>query len=248
MKRKVVLSKRASLWEAGDAARSIGVLETGRLGVMTDRGLVGVMLPGMIVGESAVFTLAGEKHTRTASVFALEDDTTVSEYSIFLIKQAIDDGRYDFAREILLGLIVQACRNFELASSASEDRPLVSLSIRGLQKTLTDNYLVQLESVSGWDEFLVLFRYLNHVRDFSQDVRADLVLFADREEIERISTDIQKTLNPVAPPPIKESGSPDEGQQGKGLIERFESATFSSRADAQKKIARLDNEIHRFIE
>ncbi len=130
MKRKVVLSKRASLWEAGDAARSIGVLESGRLGVMTDRGLVGVVLPGMIVGEGAVFTLAGEKHTRTASVFALDDQTTVAEYSIFLVKQAIDDGRYDFAQELLLGLIVQACRNFELTISANEHRPLIAPSIR----------------------------------------------------------------------------------------------------------------------
>ncbi|HVT04211.1 MAG TPA: cyclic nucleotide-binding domain-containing protein [Thermoanaerobaculia bacterium] len=248
MKRKVVLSKRASLWEAGDAARSIGVLESGRLGVMTDRGLVGVMLPGMIVGESAVFTLAGEKHNRTASVFALDDETTVAEYSIFLVKQALDDGRYDFAQEILLGLIVQACRNFELSISANEHRPLVTLSIRSLVKTLTESYEKQLQGVNSWDEFLLLFRYLSHLRDFSQDIRADLVEFTDPEEIERTSEMVQATLKPVAPPPIGEIGLKGEEGHGEGILERFDTPQSSSRADAQKKIAKLDQEYHRYME
>lgn len=248
MKRKVVLSKRASLWEAGDAARSIGVLESGRLGVMTDRGLVGVVLPGMIVGEGAVFTLAGEKHTRTASVFALDDQTTVAEYSIFLVKQALDDGRYDFAQEILLGLIVQACRNFELTVSANENRPLVTLSIRSVVKTLTESYEKQLQSVNSWDDFLLLFRYLSHLRDFSQDVRADLVEFIDAEEIERVSVMVQETLKPVAPPPIEEGGLREGGGQAEGTLERFDTPASSSRADARKRIAKLDHEFHRFIE
>ena len=43
MQRKLTLSKGAFLWDAGDAARTFAVLEAGRLGVKTERGVVGAL-------------------------------------------------------------------------------------------------------------------------------------------------------------------------------------------------------------
>ena len=47
MKRKIILSREAVLWEAGDAARTFAVLESGKLGIRTDQGLQGIVIPGM---------------------------------------------------------------------------------------------------------------------------------------------------------------------------------------------------------
>ena len=40
--RKVTLSKGDFLWEAGDVARNIAIVESGKLGVRSARGLVGL--------------------------------------------------------------------------------------------------------------------------------------------------------------------------------------------------------------
>jgi hypothetical protein len=47
------LGKDAVLWEQGDVARDVAVVESGRLGIRTDSGIVGIALPRMVVGESA---------------------------------------------------------------------------------------------------------------------------------------------------------------------------------------------------
>jgi CRP-like cAMP-binding protein len=77
MQRKLItLNRDTVLWEAGDAARAIGVLDKGRLGARTDKGLMGVMLPGMVLGDSALLGDGAER--RTATIYALNDDTVVS--------------------------------------------------------------------------------------------------------------------------------------------------------------------------
>lgn len=247
MKRKVTLSERASLWEAGDAARSVGLLENGRLGVMTDKGLVGTVLPGMMIGESAIYTLLGEKQQRTASVFALEEGTTVTEFSVFHFKQTLDDGNYEFARQLLLSLIVQSCRNLELVAKANEGLPLVTQSVNTMMRRITETYQAQLEAVTSWDAFIQLFRYLYQFRDFSEAVRRDLVVYTDKNEITRVSETVQRLFNPAlsdasteARLPIKERDEPE--------LERFEPPSISDRFQARRLSVKAPEELHRFNE
>jgi CRP-like cAMP-binding protein len=246
MKRKVILSERASLWEAGDAARSIGLLEEGKLGVMTDKGLVGTILPGMMIGESAIYTLLGERPQRTASVFAVEEGTTVTEFSVFHFKQQLDDGNYDFAQQILLSLMVQSCRNLELVAKANEQLPLVTASVNTMMRRITESYSAQLEKVTSWDSFIQLFRYLYQFRDFSEAVRRDLVVYTDKNEIARVSETVQTLFNPsiqqeVAPRlPIKDKDEP--------VLERFEAPSMSDRFQARRQSVKPSEELHRFNE
>ena len=64
--RKVTLWKGASLWEAGDTARTIAVLEKGTLGIRVGDELVGVASGRTVLGESAIFHLRGQELKRTA--------------------------------------------------------------------------------------------------------------------------------------------------------------------------------------
>ena len=51
MQRKLTLAKNSYLWEEGDQARNIAIVEKGKLAVRTADGIVGVVLPKMVVGE-----------------------------------------------------------------------------------------------------------------------------------------------------------------------------------------------------
>ena len=66
--RKVTLSKGDFLWEAGDVARNIGIVESGKLGIRSARGIVGIVTPKMVLGESALLMLDGQAQTRSAAV------------------------------------------------------------------------------------------------------------------------------------------------------------------------------------
>ena len=66
--RRVTLSKGDFLWEAGDIARNIGIVETGKLGVRSGRGIVGIVAPKMVLGESALLMLDGQAQLRSAAV------------------------------------------------------------------------------------------------------------------------------------------------------------------------------------
>ena len=238
MKRKVVLSERASLWEQGDAARSVGVVESGRIGIMTDRGLIGSVLPGMIIGENAVFTLLGEKRPRAASYFAMEEDTTVTELSIFYFKSLLDEGRYDSGQQLLISIIVQSCRDLELVSKQSEHLPLIVTSLNAMMRRITESYSAQLSKVNNWESFVQMFRYLAHLRDFSWSARETLVTHNDKVEVARVSELVQRTFLPADSPlpsteariPIKDNASPEAA-----LLERFESPLAPTiRATARK--------------
>jgi len=190
MQRKVIsLSKDTVLWEIGDAARDIAVVSKGKLGARTLQGdLVGVILPNMVLGESALFTIDGQSEGRTAAIFALEDDTLVIAYPARMVREEILDGVDGLARQLLSTLVGQVCRNLLMVITAKRgyayiDAPLTAL----VESVVRDAQLAQ--PVRTWETVLMTCRFLTDLRDLSD--RLLLQLGPDianrRELVERAS-------------------------------------------------------------
>ena len=176
MQRKVTLAKGAYLWDAGDAARNLAVLETGRLGVRADGKLIGLITPKMVLGESALLTLDGSSHNRTASVVALENDTSVSEYPAAMFRNTFDAGNHSVGHLILMTLIGQTCRNYMLIVAAHKERQAVTSLLKGEVQALGQT-ASEAKKIKTWDDFLWSFKYLFHLRDFSDRMRTELVQY-----------------------------------------------------------------------
>lgn len=176
MQRKVTLAKGAYLWDAGDAARNLAVLETGRLGVRADGKLIGLITPKMVLGESALLTLDGSSHNRTASVVALENDTSVSEYPAAMFRNTFDAGNHSVGHLILMTLIGQTCRNYMLIVAAHKERQAVASLLKGEVQALGQT-ASEAKKIKTWDDFLWSFKYLFHLRDFSDRMRTELVQY-----------------------------------------------------------------------
>jgi CRP-like cAMP-binding protein len=170
MQDKVVLSQGALLWKAGDAARTLGVLERGRLGIRTSRGLVGVVSPKSVVGEGALFGLQGDDQRRSATLYALEDDTAVIEYPAEAAKQLIEGGDPVVASLILSTLLSQAARNLLIVAAAHKGRHAVETPLRGLLQGLLQASR-RLKGATSWDEFLLSFGFLHELRDYTGVLR-----------------------------------------------------------------------------
>jgi len=130
-RKEVTLGKDTVLWEEGDVARDIAVVTRGRLGARTEKGLMGVILPPMVVGESALFgTVRPER--RTATLFALEDGTQVRQYPADVVRQALEGGDESLVRQVVNTLVGQICRNLLMVITSRRgyafiDTPLMSL-------------------------------------------------------------------------------------------------------------------------
>jgi len=165
MRRKEVsLSKDAVLWEEGDIARDIAVVTKGRLGARTQKGLMGVILPPMVLGESALF--AEEPLRRTATIFALEDGVQVVQYPAEVVRVGLEAGDPSLVRQIINTLVGQICRNLLMVVSnkrgyAFIDRPLMSLC----REVVLDAQ--QGRPIQDWDNLLLTFRFLYDLRDVS---------------------------------------------------------------------------------
>ncbi len=182
MERRVTLSKGAYLWDAGDAARSVAVLESGRLGVKTDEGVVAILAPRTVLGESAIFTLAGPAQRRTAAIVALADETIVTEYAAATVRKAFSEGKSLVAPLILTTLVGQICRNSLLILASNRGRAVVEGPVRGLL-TNTSQTAKLVKDASSWDDFYFAFRFLSAVRDFTDQLRERFVTeFPDRAE------------------------------------------------------------------
>jgi CRP-like cAMP-binding protein len=188
MQRKVTLGKGAYLWDAGDTARTMAVLERGRLGVRAGEKLIGLITPKMVLGESALFTLDGGTQARTAAVVALEEDTLVAEYPASMFRHTFDAGNHAVGHLILMTLIGQTCRNYLLIVAAHNERLTVSELLRGEVRALGEA-ASQSKNIKAWDEFLWTFRYLFHQRDHSDAMRTELVkhLSADSQALQKAS-------------------------------------------------------------
>ena len=187
MKRKVILSKEAVLWETGDAARSFAVLEMGKLGVKTAKGLAGVIWPGMVLGEGSILTLLGEPQIRTATVFAMQDDTQVGEYPAIVAQESFDSSHV-LCRSMLTTLVGQIARDAMLLIDAQKHNPLISLPFSGLMQGFVRSYKAQIGSLAHWDDFVTTFRYLHATRNYAESMRNLLmVASADKEAIFKAS-------------------------------------------------------------
>lgn len=186
MQRKVTLAKGAFLWEEGDHARNIAVLDQGKLGVRSGGTLIGIIYPRMVLGEGAVLTLEGEAHPRTASVMALEDDTVITEYPAGMVKQALDLGKNEVGTRILNTLLGQTSRNCLLMMHAHRDRPIVAGPVRGLLQGLAE-CVKEVPRISNWKEFLVAFRFLFRLRDDSAAMRSMLSPRVDADDLLKAS-------------------------------------------------------------
>ena len=174
MQRQVRLSKGAYLWEQGDGARSVAVVESGKLGIGTTENVIGIVSAGMVLGETAIFALAGETLKRSASVFAIEDDTVVSEYPAASVKRAFETGELAVPHMVLTTLVGQICRNCVLVITAQKPAAVVDAPLRGLAQGIVVS-AQEFEKVDDWDTFFFTFRFLCAVRDQTDELRAKFV-------------------------------------------------------------------------
>ncbi len=171
MQRKLILSKNALLWEKGDRARSIAILEQGKLAVKTGQELVGFIYPKMVLGENAIFTLDGEEPIRSAGVVALEDNSTVIEYPANLVKQVFELGNDQVTSLILKSLTGQIARNCLLIISANQKTPVIAVPLKEFMRSLVQTAVAASKSIKTWQEFMYMFRFLCQMRDHFTGMR-----------------------------------------------------------------------------
>jgi CRP-like cAMP-binding protein len=174
MQRKLTLGKGAFLWDAGDAARTIAVLDKGKLGVKGAKGTLAVIGPKMVFGESSLLTLDGEIQVRSAAVVALEDDTIVTEYPPNMVKDMFDQGKNTIGIHLLMTLIAQTCKNNLLMVAAHRKRASMAVLLKEEVQGLTRS-VPQLKQIATWDEFFWTFRFLHNIRSHSDVMRNKLV-------------------------------------------------------------------------
>ncbi|MEO8362460.1 MAG: cyclic nucleotide-binding domain-containing protein, partial [Vicinamibacteria bacterium] len=155
--RRVTLSKGDFLWEAGDVARNIGIVEAGKLGIQSNRGIVGIIAPKMVFGESALLKLDGQPQTRSAALVALED-TSVTEYSASLFQQTFESGRHDVGHLVLLSLLGQVSRNNLLVMASHGEKLVVAALLRSQIQAMSET-AVQCRLIKDWDHFIWTFNY-----------------------------------------------------------------------------------------
>ncbi len=165
MQRKVItLSRDTVLWETGDAARSLAVVDKGRLGVRGEQGLIGIVLPDMVLGESALLGDAAQR--RTVTIFALEDDTAVTEYAATEVRLAFDSGDDELMRLVVRSLVGQIARNLVMVVSARRGHPFLDDPLQGLLAGIVRD-LAQKPPIRTWDALLDTCRFLADLRDVS---------------------------------------------------------------------------------
>jgi len=195
MNRKLILSKNAILWETGETARNIAIVEKGRLGVRAGQLLIGVIPPRMILGEAALLGTEPDMPRRTATVFALEDDTQVTEYSPALVRKMFDLDDPAIAMTILRTLVGQVGKHCLLIVSANKDYPLIREITRETMRGVIQASR-ELPSVKTWDAFMRVFSFLVSLRDALSGLsQAYLGGVGDRAElVDRSSAMVRQLL------------------------------------------------------
>ncbi len=191
--RKVTLSKGAALWELGDTARNVAVLEKGTLGVRTAQGLVGIASARTVLGETAILTISGETQKRSATLVALEDDTAITEYPAAMVKQGIDVAKDQVGRLIVTTLIGQACRNLLIVISTHKSRSLVEAPLKALMQSLLEQGRA-VKPATDWQEFMTGFRFLSELRDYTLALREKLTGGLGRAEATVKASEVVKDL------------------------------------------------------
>jgi hypothetical protein len=158
------LPKDAVLWWRGDAAETIGVVDRGRAGIRSHQALLDVAVPGTAVGETA---LLGASVTRAHDVVALDDDTVVIEYTAAEVSGALDGG---VPHLVLRTLVGQIGRNHLLVAAANPGHRWVEAVTHGTLETLVAAARAT-STIATWDDFMVTFRCLVHMREGTDRMR-----------------------------------------------------------------------------
>jgi hypothetical protein len=189
MTRKVILSKDTTLWEEGDAARNIAIVDGGKLAVRVNGQLVGLVWPKMVIGESAILAAEGEVSgdKRTASVYAWEDKTEVSEYPASLVRRTFEEGSRTVTMAVLTSLVGQICRNCLMIMTAQQNRPMINVPFKGLMDGLLASFRDEAAKISRWEDFMASFKVLHALRDTTEQLREGLVMSHEPEAITQAS-------------------------------------------------------------
>lgn len=195
MQRRLTLSKNAYLWEEGDQARNIAVVEKGKLAVRSGDDVIGVVLPKMVVGEAAIDprglnadpTANGNGHRRSASTIAIEDDTIIVEYSPSRIKEAYDNAEPAVGQQVLISLLGQTSRNLLMVITSEDVHALTVPPVKGLLNGIVES-MPELQNIQEWTSFLTAFSVLTSFRDASEHLRRSLITNVNGTVLERATT------------------------------------------------------------
>ncbi len=164
------LPRDGVLWWRGDPARSVGVVERGRLGIRTEAGLLDVVPAGGVVGEAALLEVGqAVPPGRTADVVVLEDGTVVVEYDLDELAEAAG-----IPELVLRALMAQTARNHLVVAAAQRTHALIGAAVDGLLETLSA-CAQRLHDIGGPGQFQAAFRFLYRLREASDAQRRDLL-------------------------------------------------------------------------
>jgi CRP-like cAMP-binding protein len=167
MQRKVIsLSKDTVLWEAGDAAREVAVVTKGKLAARTEQGIVGIVLPNMVLGETALFHDSLGDVRRTAAIYALEDDTVVTAYPVAEVRTGFESGDDGLMRQVVTNLVGQIARNLAMVISARRGYAFIEAPLTGLLQGLVRDAQDK-PPIRTWDTLLRTCRALHDLRELS---------------------------------------------------------------------------------
>lgn len=164
------LKKGDVLWSHGESATTIAFVDSGRLGIKTEDGLVGLVGPPGVIGESALLPQGGGIPVRRAAVIAIED-SAVTEFPASFVREGVGAGVH---RKILRSLIGQTTTSACFVLAAHFDVPLVTQSLMALIQSLANSkHLVR--EVRDWKAFAPDFAYLFSLRNAVDQMQTDLV-------------------------------------------------------------------------
>lgn len=164
------LNKGDVLWWHGEFATTIAFVDKGRLGIKTEDGLIGVVAPPGVIGESALLAEGGVVPKRRAAVIAIEE-SAVTEYPVSFVREGLGVG---IPRKILRSLIGQTITSACFVLAAHPEVPLVTQSMSALIASLSDSKEM-VRDVKDWEAFAPDFTYLFALRDAIGEVRNRLV-------------------------------------------------------------------------
>ncbi|MBK5257122.1 MAG: cyclic nucleotide-binding domain-containing protein [Vicinamibacteria bacterium] len=167
------LMKGDVLWAHGELATTIAFVDDGRLGIKTEDGLISIVGPAGVIGESALLAEAGEPPQRRAAVIALQP-SIVTEYPVSFVQESVGAG---LPRRILRTLIGQTITNACFVLAAHPDVPLITKSMSALIHNLAESKSM-VGNVRSWEAFSTDFAYLFSLRDAVGDVRTRMVPIA----------------------------------------------------------------------
>jgi len=164
------LNKGDVLWWHGEFATTIAFVDKGRLGIKTEDGLIGVVGPGGVIGESALLAEGGVAPKRRAAVIAIEE-SSVTEYPVRFVRETLGAG---VPKKVLRTLVGQTITSACFILAAHPGVPMVTQSMGALIQSLSDSEGMVAE-LKSWDDFMADFRYLFALRDSVGDLRTRLV-------------------------------------------------------------------------